>query len=172
MAFSSAAACGCTNSAASSQVQNSALPLLQPPDTTAAPTATTAPAGETVPTTPATQGSTPSSPTPSTPEPTTPAPAPPPAATCALPGSISVEGGSPSVLGGSGGTTMVVSDPVVLSAGPLVDCGHHYWLAMTSSGGGNYTDCEMQGMTDDVSADTLVGDTISVSLEVPPNACG
>jgi hypothetical protein len=83
-----------------------------------------------------------------------------------------VEGGSPSTLSGSGGTSQVVSEPVVISTGPLTTCGHHYELSMTSSGGGSYTDCEMGGMTDDVSAETNVGDTMTISLVLPPNSCG
>ena len=89
-----------------------------------------------------------------------------------FPGSLSVQGGSPSVLSGSGGTSTVVSEPVVISTGTLVACGHHYLLSMTSSGGGTYTDCEMGAMTDDVSAETNIGDTITISLVLPPNSCG
>jgi hypothetical protein len=92
--------------------------------------------------------------------------------TCRLPGSISLQGTNPSSLPGSGGSATVVSLPVVISTGPLTSCGQHYRLAMTSSGGGYYTDCEDASMSDDVSGSTAIGDMITVSLEPPPNACG
>ena len=103
------------------------------------------------------------------------APTPAPASQCALPGSIGVLGGNPSSLGGSGGTTTVASTPFSLSTPTLVNCGAHYRLAFSASGtsgtsSGN--DCKTEGFDYDISAYVHVGDTVTVTLQLPPNDCG
>lgn len=106
---------------------------------------------------------------------TPPPPPPPPPAECALPGSITASGGSPSSLGPSGGLTTVVSKPFVLSVGGLVSCGAHYRLSFNASGGSRTSygaDCKTNGFSYDISGSVQVGDSVDVHLELPPNACG
>jgi hypothetical protein len=101
---------------------------------------------------------------------------------CALPGSISVQGAEPSVLNGSNGlarsgVATVVSEPVVVSTGPLIDCGPSYYLIVNANAPDgtltyDFSDCETKGMTDSLPAAFVqIGDTISVFLNPPPNIC-
>jgi len=64
----------------------------------------------------------------------------------------------------------VVSSSVVISTGPLIDCGQHYHLSMHGPHG-YLDDCEVSAMTDDVSQYVQVNDFIQVTLEPPPNNC-
>jgi hypothetical protein len=90
--------------------------------------------------------------------------------TCQLPDSLTLTGTNPTSLPGDGGDATVVSDPVTISTGPLVNCGQDYELYMEDSQGGYYIDCETGAMNDDVSKYTLIGDTISVTLYPPSDA--
>jgi hypothetical protein len=100
---------------------------------------------------------------------------PPPPATCALPGSITVQGGNPSSVGGSGGTVTVASTPFALITPTLVNCGQHYELSFSASGNGGTAsghDCKMEGFDYDISAYVQVGQTVTIQLLLPPNECG
>jgi hypothetical protein len=102
-------------------------------------------------------------------------PPPPPPATCALPGSITVQGGNPGSVGGSGGTVTVASTPFALITPTLVNCGQHYELLFSASGNGGTAsghDCKMEGFDYDISAYVQVGQTVTIQLLLPPNECG
>jgi hypothetical protein len=153
-------------SATAASPQNSALPILQPSGDASTPIAPSAPVTPPVQPAPISGAPTPETPT-QQPPPEQSAPPPPPAG-CQLPGSLSVSGTDPSSLAGSGGGVTVVSLPVVISTGPLIDCGQHYHLSMHGAHG-TYDDCETSAMTDDVSGQVQVNDFIQITLEPPPN---
>jgi len=108
------------------------------------------------------------------PPPTT-APPPPPPPACSLPSSIGVSGGSVTSLPGSGGSFTVQSIPVTLTA-TMPHCAQHYRLEYSGSGtSGTYSgsDCKMDAFNVSISNGSMaVGDTINVTLQLPPNACG
>jgi hypothetical protein len=108
------------------------------------------------------------------PPPTT-APPPPPPPACSLPASIGVSGGSVTSLPGSGGSFTVQSIPVTLTA-TMPHCAQHYRLEYSGSGtSGTYSgsDCKMDAFNVSISNGSMaVGDTINVTLQLPPNACG
>jgi hypothetical protein len=108
-----------------------------------------------------------------------PSPSPTPTPTpCALPNSIGVTGGDHSSLGPSGGSFTVTSTPVVLSAS-AVDCGDPYKMSFGASrpGGGTVSgaSCSPHGdISYNISSGpnpVQVGDSVSVTLEAPPNSC-
>jgi hypothetical protein len=160
-----------TQIAASSQgsAQNSALPAIGPSGSSAAP-------GDQTPTQPIPSDETTTQPTTSdqtTTQPSTTQPAqqatPPPPAGCGYPASITVNGGDPSSLAGSGGGVTVLGSSIEVNTGPLVNCGQHYHLSMHGAHG-TYDDCEMGQMDDTISAPTVMpNDFVQITLEPPPN---
>lgn len=106
--------------------------------------------------------------------PATPAPTQAPACDWVYPSEIDISGGSPSVIGGSGGSFTVDGSPVVISASMTPCGGHHYELEWSSNGprGGNGSDCEMAQFNDDITSYVDQGDTISVQIILPINSCG
>ena len=93
----------------------------------------------------------------------------PPPAGCGYPASITVGGGDPSSLAGSGGGVTVVGSSIEVNTGPLVNCGQHYHLSMHGPHG-TYDDCEMGQMDDSIAAPTVMpNDFVQVTLELPPN---
>lgn len=91
---------------------------------------------------------------------------------CGLPGSITVFGGDTGSLGGSGGTFKVTSAPATLQTAGLVNCGQHYRLAWSGSGSGTSSgqDCQLGGFNTQINS--AVGQTVTVTLQLPPNSCG
>jgi len=70
---------------------------------------------------------------------------------------------------GSGGSFTVTGSPVVVSVSGLAPC-NHYRLAMSGPGGSKWV-CGVSGLVLDVSDRVQIGDSVSVTLEAPPNAC-
>jgi hypothetical protein len=93
----------------------------------------------------------------------------PPPAGCGYPASITVNGGDPSSLAGSGGGVTVVGSSIEVNTGPLVNCGQHYHLSMHGAHG-TYDDCEMGQMDDTIGAPQVMpNDFVQITLELPPN---
>jgi hypothetical protein len=109
------------------------------------------------------------------------APAPPPTApplpSCGFGNGISVSGGNPGTLGAGGGSFTVASIPVTISVSGVPPCGKHYRLEYSGGGAkGSYNGlsaCTFDGPSVTINSQFMsVGDTVSVTLQIPPNSCG
>jgi hypothetical protein len=160
-----------------------ALPALSTTKTAPATVATTAPAAvaatappvvETSP--PQQQGSGPAQ-APQQQAPAQPPPTSPPLPSCGFGNGISVSGGNPSTLGSGGGSFTVTAIPVTISVSGVPPCGKHYRLEYSGGGAkGSYNGlsaCTFDGPSVTINSQFMsVGDTVSVTFQIPPNSCG